>query len=106
MLIISVVTYGAEIWTMRTADEQALRVFERRMVRSINGPCFLNGEWTLRSYHKIESILGQADIVRFVKSRRISRWGHVKHMDDPCMLRKIMKESMAGKNQTNQENAG
>jgi hypothetical protein len=73
MLIISVGIYGAEIWVMRTADEQALRVSERRMVRNINGPCFLNGEWTLRSYHKIESILGHAVIVRFVKSRRVSR---------------------------------
>jgi hypothetical protein len=77
---------------MRTADKQALRVFERRMVRSINEPCFLNGEWTLRSYHKIESILGHADIFRFVKSRRISRRGHVKHMDVPCMLKKILNE--------------
>jgi hypothetical protein len=70
MFIIPVVTYGAEIWTMRTVEKQTWRVFERRMVRSINGPCFLNEEWTPRSYHKIESILGHADSVRFVKSRR------------------------------------
>lgn len=102
MLITSVVTYGAEIWIMRTADEQVLRVLERRMVRWINGPCFLNAEWTLRSYHKIESILGHADIVRFVKSRRISRRGHVKHMDDPCMLKKILNEEIYGRKKPDQ----
>jgi hypothetical protein len=92
---------------MRTADEQAFRVFERRMVSSINGPCFLNGEWTLRSYHKTESTLGHADIVRFVKSRRISWRGQVKHMDDPCMSKKILNEEIYGrKKQTNQENVG
>jgi len=88
MFIIPVVTYGAEIWTMRTVDKQSWRVFERRMVRSINGPCFLNGEWTPGSYHKTESILGHADIVRFVKSRRIIRWGHVKNMDDAYIVEK------------------
>lgn len=88
MFIIPVVTHGAEIWTMRTADEQSWRVFKRRMVRSINGPCFLNGEWTPRSYPQTKSILGHADIVRFVKSRRISRRGHVKNVDNPYIAEK------------------
>jgi len=70
------------------------------MVRNINGPYFLNGQWTPRSYHKIESILGHADIVRFVKSRRISRQGHIKHMDDPCMLKKILNEEIYGRKKT------
>ena len=72
MFIRPEVTYGAEIWTLETADEEAVRVFERYMVRRNSGPIPLSGEWRLRSSHKIESILGNADIIRFVKSGRIS----------------------------------
>jgi hypothetical protein len=37
-LIRPVVTYGVEMWTMSAADENALCVFERKVVRRIYGP--------------------------------------------------------------------
>jgi hypothetical protein len=33
-----VVTYGSETWTLSTAEENALRIFERKMLRKIYGP--------------------------------------------------------------------
>lgn len=43
---------------------------------------------------QIVSILGHADIFRFVKSRRISWLGHVQSVDDHRMPKKILNEGM------------
>ena len=37
-LIRTVVTYGAEVWTVTRKEEDALVIFERKMLRGIYGP--------------------------------------------------------------------
>jgi hypothetical protein len=43
------VTCGAETWTISAADENDLRVFERKVVRRICGPVTEGERWGIRS---------------------------------------------------------
>ena len=38
VIILPVLLYGAETWTLTSSDEQALGVFERKILRKIYGP--------------------------------------------------------------------
>ena len=46
-LILSVLLYGAEIWTITSSDEHALGVFDRKILRKIYVPFCDRGEWKL-----------------------------------------------------------
>jgi hypothetical protein len=49
----------------------ALRIFERKIVRRICGPINEGGSWRIRANKEIEDILEGADIVKFIKSLRL-----------------------------------
>jgi hypothetical protein len=96
-LIRPVVTYGAEEWTMTLADENSLRIFERKVLRKIYGPLKENHRWRIRINKEIQEIIDDEDIVRFVKSRRLEWLGHVEGMDENRMPKKILHGRMEGK---------
>jgi hypothetical protein len=48
-LIRPVVTYAADIWTLNISDENALRIFERKVITKIYGPVCEDGVWRVRS---------------------------------------------------------
>jgi len=91
-LIRPVITYGAETWTISTEDENALRVFESKVIRQIYGPTKDKHEWRIRTNQEIKELLIKKDIVRFIKARRIAWLGHVERMDKGRMPWKIMEE--------------
>jgi len=77
------VTYGCEAWTLRNPDEQHLRIFGPRILRKIFGPMQNeDGSWRIRMNYELNELIGNSDIVRFIKSRRIAWLGHVMRMDD------------------------
>ena len=89
-LIRPVVTYGCEAWTLSASDTNALRVFERKVMRRIYGPVNDDGMWRIRHNSEIEVILCNRNIVRFVKSRRIGWLGHVVRMPQQRLQREIL----------------
>jgi hypothetical protein len=55
----------------------------RRILRKIFGSVQNeDGSWRIRMNYELNELIGNADIVRFIKSRRIAWLGHVMRMDD------------------------
>jgi len=82
-IILPVVLYGCETWSLTLREERRLRVFENRVLRRIFGPKRdeVTGEW--RKLHNEEmNNLYSPNIVRVIKSRRMRWAGHVAHMGE------------------------
>ena len=90
-LIRPVVANGCEAWTLTSRNEQQLRIFERKILRKIFGPIQDgNGILRIRKNHELNELVGNADIGRFIKSRRMVWLGHVMRMDRGRMPRRIL----------------
>jgi hypothetical protein len=90
-------TCGAETWIMSAADENALRVFERKVVRGIYDPVREGERWRIRSNRELEEILRGEDTVTFVKSQRLAWLGRVERMEEERMSRKLLHGKMEGR---------
>jgi hypothetical protein len=71
-IILRVVLYGCETWSLTLREEHRLRVFEKRMLRRIFGPKRdeVIGSW--RTLHnELEYLYSSPSILRMIKSRRM-----------------------------------
>jgi hypothetical protein len=67
-------------------------VFERRILRRIFGPTQkANGEWRLKTNEELENIIRQENIIRHIKSNRLSWLGHVEKMPDERVAKSVYK---------------
>jgi hypothetical protein len=76
-IILPVVLYGCETWSLTLREEHKLRVFENRVLRRIFGPKRdeVTGEW--RKLHNEELHDLYSSSIRIIKSRRMRWAGHV-----------------------------
>ena len=83
-IILPVVLYGCETWSLTLREERKLRVFENMVLRRIFGPSRdeVNGEWRRLHNEKLNDLYSSPNIVRVIKSRRIRWAGHVAHMGE------------------------
>ena len=70
-IILPVVLYGCETWSLTLREECRLRVFENRVLRKIFGPKMdeVTGEWRKLYNEELNDLYTVPNIVRVVKSR-------------------------------------
>ena len=72
-LILPVVLYGCETWSLTFSVEHTLRVFENKMLRRIFGPKRdeITGEWRKLHNEELNDLYCSSNISRVIKSRLI-----------------------------------
>jgi hypothetical protein len=82
-IILAVVLYGCETWSLKVSEEHKLMVFENMMLR-IFGPKRLGvtGEWRKPHNEELHNLYSWPSIIRIIKSRWM-RWAeHVERMGE------------------------
>jgi hypothetical protein len=98
-IILPVVLYGCETWSLRLREEHRLRVFENRVLRRIFGPKRdeVMGDWRKLHNEELHNLYSSADIMRQVKSRRMRWAGHVARMGEEGKVYNVLVGKPEGK---------
>jgi hypothetical protein len=72
-VILPVILYGCETWSLTSREEHTLRVFENSILRRIFGPKWdeVRGKWRKLHNEELHMLHCFRNIIRQIKSRRI-----------------------------------
>ena len=97
IIVLPVVLYGCETWSLTLREESRLRLFENRILRRIFGPkSDENGDWSRLHNEELHSLYRSPNIVRMIKSRRWRWAGHVARMEEDRSAFKILTGKTIG----------
>jgi hypothetical protein len=101
IIILSVVLYWRETWSLALREERKLRVFENRVFRRIFWPQRdeITGEWRKPHNEELSDLYSSLNIVRMNKSRRMRWAGHVARMGERRGVYRIWVGKPEGKRQ-------
>ncbi|KAJ4431659.1 hypothetical protein ANN_20258 [Periplaneta americana] len=98
-VILPVVLYGCETWTLTLREEQRLRVFENKVSRKIFGAKRdeISREWRKLHNAELHALYSSPDIIRNIKSRRLRWAGHVACMGETRNAYRVLVGRPVGK---------
>ncbi|KAJ4445480.1 hypothetical protein ANN_07288 [Periplaneta americana] len=98
-VILPVVLYGCETWTVTLREEQRLRVFENKVLRKIFGAKRdeVTGEWRKLQNTELHALYTSPGIIRNIKSRRLRWAGHVARMGESRNAYRVLVGRTEGK---------
>jgi len=98
-IILPVVLYGCETWSLTLMEESRLRVFENRVLRRVFGPKRdeVTGEWRKLHNEYLNDLYCSPNIVLVIKSRRMRWAGHVARMGEGRGVYRVLVGKPEGK---------
>ena len=98
-IILPVVLYGCETWSLTLREEHRLRVFENRVLRRIFGPKRdgVTGEWRKLHNEELNDLYSSSNIVRVITSRRMRWVGDVARMEEGRGVHRVLVGKPEGK---------
>jgi hypothetical protein len=87
-IILPVVLYWCETWSLTLREVHRLRVFENRVLGRLFGPKRgeVTGEWRKLHSEELHNLYSSPKIIRQIKSRGMRWAGHVARMGDERKL--------------------
>jgi hypothetical protein len=98
-IILTVVLYGCETWSLTVREEHKLRVFENRVLRRIFG---LKRDGVMEGWRKLHNkglhnLYSSPSIIRIIKSRRMRWAGHVARIEEKMNVYRLLVGKPDGK---------
>jgi len=98
-IILPVVLYGCETWSLTLTEERRLRVFENRLLRRIFQPkrVEVKGEWRRLNNEELNDLYSSPNIVQVIKSKRMRWAGRVARMVEKRGVHRVFVGKPEGK---------
>ena len=98
-IILPVVMYGCETWSLTLQEERKLCVFENTVLRRIFGPRRdeVTGEWRRLHNEELNDLYSSPNIVRVIKSRSMRWAGHVARMGEENGVYRVLVGKLEGR---------
>jgi hypothetical protein len=97
-VVLPVVLYGCETWSLTLREERRLRIFEKRILRKIFGPKREEDRsWRKLQNDEFHSLYSSPNIVRVIKSRRMRRAVHAARMREGRGVYRVLVGRPEGK---------
>jgi hypothetical protein len=98
-MILYVVIYGCETWSLTLREEYKRRMFENRVLRRIFGPKRdgVTGGWRKLHNEEVHTLYSSPSIIRIIKSKRMKGADHVERMGEKRNVYRVLVGNPEGR---------